>query len=223
MAGSWWSLGEGSGYRGEKLEVYRITCPFCEEKGNFSVSFTAQKRKPNSKKQLNFDTLKCENCAGYVMVLWSAREYDAMNPMHDYRVLPWPRKLTEHPKHWPEDIGRHWLQAHRSLNEDNFDAAAVMARSALQLAVRGAGATGGSLKSEIENLVKTGTLPPLIGDWSHEVRELGNESAHPKPGDPPTDKEDAGDIVNFLDFLLEYLLDLPHRIEQYRKRRSAAP
>jgi len=28
-------------------------------------------------------------------------------------------------------------------------------------------------------------------EWSHEVRVLGNESAHPKPGAPPTTEEDV--------------------------------
>lgn len=220
MMASWWDLGEGSGYRGDELELYRITCPFCEESGKFSFEFRAKKRKPNSSKRLNFETLKCENCAGYVMVLWSASEYGAMNSLYEYNVLPWPLRLTEHPEHWPADIGRYWLQAHRNLRDENLDAAAVMARSALQLAVRGAGATGSGLKAEIISLVKAGTLPPLIGEWSHEVRELGNESAHPQPGAPATDKVDARDIVHFLDFLLEYLLDLPHQIEEYRKRRT---
>ena len=42
---SWWSLGEGSGYRGDKLPMYEITCPFCLEKGNFKTVFHAEKRK----------------------------------------------------------------------------------------------------------------------------------------------------------------------------------
>lgn len=40
---SWWSLGEGSGYRGDKLPMYEITCPFCLEKGNFKTVFHAEK------------------------------------------------------------------------------------------------------------------------------------------------------------------------------------
>ena len=61
-----------------------------------------------------------------------------------------------------------------------------------------------------------------MAEWSHEVRELANESAHPKPGQQPTDHKDARDVVYFLDYLLEYLYDLPHRIEQYRNRDSKA-
>jgi len=59
-------------------------------------------------------------------------------------------------------------------------------------------------------------------EWSHEVRELANDSAHPEPNAPPTDPQDAEDIVQFLDFLLMYLYDLPKHISDYRKRRTPA-
>ena len=75
MTATWWDLGEGGGYAGEELEVWRLTCAFCMERGKFVLEHRAQKRKPNSVKTLNFDTLRCGNCAGYVLVLWSAGEF----------------------------------------------------------------------------------------------------------------------------------------------------
>lgn len=210
---SWWSLGEGFGYRGDKLELYRVTCPFCLESGNFKEVFHAEKRNPRNEKRLNFDTFECGNCKGYVMVLWSA----GMG-LYDFRVLPRPIKLESYPEHWPAEVGRFWLQAKRNLSDHNWDAASVMARSALQIALRNSGAKGNNLKQEIEFLAQKGILPPLMKDWSEQVRELGNDSAHPEPGQPATDPRDAEDIVKFLDFLLEYLYTLPNRIEQYRER-----
>lgn len=215
---SWWQLGEGYGYQGNELQFYRITCPFCMERGNFNRVFHAEKKKPNSKKKLNFDTFECGNCKGYVMVLWSAAEYDFGPGIHDYHVLPWPFKLEKYPEHWPEDIGRYWLQAKRSIRDENWDAAAVMARSALQLALRNFEAQGKNLKQEIDDLAAKGILPPIMKEWSDHVRELGNVSAHPVPSQGPPSPQDARDIVSFLDFLLEYLYDLPHQIQQYRGR-----
>jgi hypothetical protein len=134
--------------------------------------------------------------------------------------LPWPLRIEKFPEHWPEDVGRFWLQAKRNLVDRNWDAAALMARSSLQVALRDNGAKGSSLKQEIEDLSSKGILPPIMKEWSDNVRELGNESAHPKPGQPPTVPNDAKDIVNFLDFLLEYLYTLPYKIKQYRKREN---
>jgi len=213
MNTSWWDLGEGSGYQGNELELYRITCPFCLETGNFALAFHAEKKKPNGSKKLNFDTLECGNCKGYVMCFWSAGD-----GLYFYHVLPWPIRVEKYPEEWPSNVGRYWLQAKRSLTDGNWDAAVVMARSALQVALRDQKAQGENLKQEIADLAGKGILPPIMREWSDHVRELGNDSAHPRPDQPPTDSRDAKDINEFLDFLLEYLYSLPHQIEEARKR-----
>lgn len=221
---SWWELGEGSGYSGSELQLDRITCAFCDESGNFELEHRAEKRKANDRKTLNFDTYRCGNCAGYVMVLWSASSSAAGlgAGMYGYHVLPWPSRVTKAPEEWPDNVGRYWLQARRSLSDENWDAATVMARSALQIALRDNGASGATLKKEIADLAAQGVLPPLMREWSDEVRELGNESAHPEPSQPATAQEDAKDIVEFLEYLLRYLYTLPQDIENYRRRRAEA-
>lgn len=217
---SWWDLGEWSGHHGNTLALHQITCPFCMERGNFSVAFDAEKKKPDGSKVLHFSTLQCGNCIGYVMVLWSATSSCGVGGMHDYRVLPWAQRIEKAPPEWQSDVGRYWLQAHRSLQDENWDAAAVMARSSLQIALRDQGATGNNLKQEIDDLGNKGLIPPVMRDWSHEVRELGNYSAHPTPEQAPTSPQDAKDIVQFTDYLLEYLYTIPHRIAEYRARKS---
>ena len=172
--------------------------------------------KPNDPdKRLNFDTYQCGNCAGYVMVLWSASRQ-----LHDFRVLPWPLKQRKPPKEFPDQVARYWIQAHSSLSDENWDAAAVMARSSLQIALRSAGATGKNLKEEIDHVASMGLLPPIMKEWSDNVREFGNDSAHPEIGQAPTDPDDAADIVEFMDYLLEYLYKLPARISAFRNRHA---
>ena len=217
---SWWQLGEWSGYEGESLAAYRITCPFCMERGNLETEHHAEKNKANSRKKLNFDTLKCGNCSGYVMVLWSANEFGFGSRLHDFRLLPSPLRLETHPKEWPVDVGRYWLQAKRSLVGENWDAAVPMARSSLQAALRHQGAKGGNLKEEINHLADRAALPPVMKDWSHEIRLLGNISAHPGQADDPPSAIQAKDLVNFLDLFLELTYSLPRRIAEFRKRQA---
>jgi hypothetical protein len=183
------------------------------ERGNFSIAHHAEKKKPNNRKTLNFDTLECGNCHGYVLCLWSSNDGH-----HDFKVLPWPLRVEKHPDHWPPVVGRFWVQARRTLQDGNWDASAVMARSAMQAALRERGAKGQNLKQEIEDLARQGLLPPLMTDWANALRELGNDSAHPDPSQSETSPRDARDMVQFLGFLLEYLYDLPKRIQEYRAR-----
>jgi hypothetical protein len=114
---------------------------------------------------------------------------------HDYKIVPWPRQTTKFPEHWPSDVGRYWLQAQRSLEGKNWDAAALMARSAIQLIMRYQKASGANLKNEIDDLAHKGILPPVMKDWAHEVRALGNENAHPNPGESGTSQKDARDAA----------------------------
>jgi len=215
---SWWELGEHSGYSGAQLATYDIECAFCGERGNFETEHHAEKKKPNDRKILNFDTLKCGNCSGYVLVMWSTNAWaGSTHGIHDFRLVPWPQTVGEGREHWPDTVKRYWRQAHTTLSAEDYDAAAVMARSALQAVMRDKKATGKDLYSEIENLAGQGIIPPIVQEWSHEVRQLAKPAAHPSADEEPTSSKDAHDIVKFLDFLLEYLYDLPKQIQDYRE------
>ncbi len=222
MMTSWWELGEGYGQFGSELALYLITCPFCDERGNFERAFHAEKKKPNGSKKLSFDVYKCANCAGYVHVLWSATSGFHRRGLHDFRVLPYPLRIDQAPEHWPERLKELWLQAVRSIASENWDAAAVMVRSALQFALRENKAEGKTLKDEIRDLAAQGLLPPMMKEWSDNLRFLGNESAHPAVDSTSPDPQDVRDAQGFLDFLLEYLYDLPDRIKKYRERKSSS-
>lgn len=218
---NWWSLGEHSGQFGKSLNLSRIECPFCEESGNFSLEHRSEKRKPNGNKVLNFDTYKCGSCSSFVMVLWSVSEFGPSQGMYDYRVLPRSLKITNAPDYMPDQVGRNWLQAQKSLETESWDAAVIMARTAMQAALREQQAKGKNLIDEINDLAEQGILPPLMVDWANEVRVLGNKGTHQNSTSEGTEADDAEDIVEYLDYLLEYLYALPKKIKIYRERKAS--
>lgn len=153
-----------------------------------------------------------------MFALWSR---STSGNISDFMVLPWHKSTRQHPEHWPSDIGKYWIEARRSIEAENWIAAALMARSAIQLIVRAHGGSGSNLKQEIDDLADKGLLIPIMKDWSHEVRNLGNEGTHPKPGGNGTDQQDAIAVVEFLNFMLKVLYDLPHSIEKFRQNKKA--
>lgn len=219
---TWWDIGEWSGYQGDTLATYQIPCAFCGEKGNFETIQHLERKKPGAdSKKLNYDTLKCGHCGNYMFAFWSACStgYGA-HAVHDYKVLPWHQSTTSYPKHWPSDVGQYWVEARRSIEGKNWTAAALMARSAVQLVARTHGAKGNNVKEEIDDLASKGLILPIMKEWAHEVRELANDGTHPKPGSKGTDEKDAKDVVEFLTFLMTVMYNLPHQINEYRKRKT---
>jgi hypothetical protein len=126
MTDSWWDLGETSGFEGNRLDVWRIDCAFCAEKGNFALAYHAEKKKANSTKKLNFDLYQCKNCMGYVHVLWSANEFGS--GIYDYRVMPRPTGKPVPSENWPGSVPRYWTQAKDSLKNENWDAGSYGAK-----------------------------------------------------------------------------------------------
>ena len=99
--------------------------------------------------------------------LWSKNSVGlAHNALHDYHVLPWQQSTTGHPDHWPEDVGHYWVEARRSIEGENWSAAALMARSALQFVLRAHGAIGNNLKEEIDDLPAKGLILPIMQKWA---------------------------------------------------------
>ena len=210
---SWWDLGEHSGYRGDELATFDISCAFCGIQGQFGIKSHLEKKNTSGKK-LNYDILVCENCANYTMAFWSAG-----TGYHGRHLVPWSLTNDSFPESWPADVGRYWLQAKRGQRASDWDASAVMARSALQLALRHKGAQGKSLFDEIDDLAMRGDLPAIMKDWAHEVRVLARDPAHPTPGLEATSSRDVADVVKFLGFLLQYLFTLPTDIAAFRARK----
>ena len=66
--------------------------------------------------------------------------------------------------------------------------------------------------------LKKSAVANFIKEWSNTVKDLGNESAHPQPGQVARGPDEARDVVRFLEFLLRYLYTLPHEIKIFRER-----
>lgn len=221
---SWWELGEGVGYSGGAPVLGLIVCPHCGYKGNFAREFHKERTSKELDKTLHFEILKCNECLLYTFLIWSPSSFGGRPEMHGSRVYPPSLKgPIKAPEHWPEQVGRAWEQAHKSLDTESWDAAATMAGRSLQAAVRQLGAKPGKLKGEIDELGAKGILPKSMVDWAEEIRVIRNVGAHPDPIETSVDPDDAKDIVEFLDYFLVYSYNLPKQIQDYKARRTKKP
>jgi hypothetical protein len=221
----WWDLlAKGSAERGEDFDSSNLTCPYCTGRGGFSKTFhAAQSDHSSYGGGIQSDIWKCTSCGNFTFVIWRRDPYHGglrfmASPSRrpDTKSMAVPEEWK-----WPTAIGSAYVQAVKALEVEAWDAAATMARRAVQAATRAAKAKPSTPYNEIEELKSKGLLTPALAEWAHEVRLVGNDGAHPD-GDDVVDEEDARQVTDFAYQLAMYLFTMPAEVEEHRKRRKAA-
>jgi len=101
-----------------------------------------------------------------------------------------------------------------------YRAATLVARGVLQKAVRLLTTSRGSLKEELDALVKEGAITNQLRLGADEVRLTGNDAAHPEELQVVSELE-AKDSMSFLDDFLQTSVVLPQRQKERAEKRSS--
>jgi len=195
----------------QKVWTGGADCPHCKAFANF-VQAARVEAAPSisdaSFPRAFYHLMQCQRCAGIIFVV-----LDSENRILDQ----YPAMRTEAPLECPQDVRDNYKEALGALNKGLWKAAVMMARSSLQAAMRGQGASGKNLQEEIDDLARRHVITPYLQEWAHEVRLGGNLVAHPEPG-KRLGREDAEEIIDFADSLLHYMYVMPKRVEERRSR-----
>ncbi|MDB4982082.1 MAG: hypothetical protein JWM82_2834, partial [Myxococcales bacterium] len=111
-------------------------------------------------------------------------------------------------------------EAANSLRSESWNAAAAMARRAVQAATRDLGAAHGSLYEEVKELGAKGLLTTSLVDWALHVKAIGNVGAHPDPVDGDVTANEARDAVSFAEYFLIYSYSVPADIARKRGQKK---
>ncbi len=85
-----------------------------------------------------------------------------------------------------------------------------MYRKTIDLGLKAIDATiKGTLEKRIDKLVDQGRLTRSIGEWAHQIRSLGNDSAHE---DTPPSRDEIIALRKFTSLSLQYLFTLPEMV-----------
>jgi hypothetical protein len=109
--------------------------------------------------------------------------------------------------HIPSEINSDLAEAKLCLYVSAFRAASVMARRAMQTAVKDLGANDGTLAEQLKQLKDNGTITADLHQWATAVRFVGNDAAH--PGGSPVTKEDAEAVVSLAEQFLHVVYVVP--------------
>lgn len=200
-------------------------CPHCHTKNSAFLTF-GEVNHPGT--QSYAVALRCNGCYGAISAVVSHRagrtphqfpgDLDSAHPhlvVHQWFPQPAEPKA---PDSLPENAKTFYLQALRSLNSGNFDAASMMARKTLEVTVKAlAPKLEGKLYNRIEALGAEGLITKALKDWAHAIRDDGNVASHEEI---PVSKEFAEEILAFVEMFLLYTFTMPKMIEAKQKTKT---
>ena len=129
----------------------------------------------------------------------------------------WPLPESKLSSDIPIDISNIYSEAATAYYANAFRASAVMLRCTLEAITNHFGITQGVLAKRLEQLSQKGILQPTLFEWSKEVRLIGNQGAHYNPTESIS-KEEAKQLLDFLQELMKYLFEMPAELERKRNK-----
>jgi hypothetical protein len=100
-----------------------------------------------------------------------------------------------------------------------FTATAIMCRKTLEGICVEHGAAGRTLVLSLKELKDKGIIENRLYEWADALRISGNEAAHDV--NVTISAEDARDILEFTNALLEYVFTFRDKFEEFKNRRDA--
>jgi hypothetical protein len=156
--------------------------------------------------------LECPACTNIIL---TETYFEGEEPMVEYDVkILYPTARTPLPE-LPIEIAKEY-EATLAVRRISANACAVLARRTLEAICKQQGATGGSLYQQLDSLLKSASIPPLLADIAHLGRQLGNLGAH--FGKEQANDADIGIMLDFLETILEYLYVIPVKVASVKSR-----
>jgi hypothetical protein len=120
----------------------------------------------------------------------------------------------------PDAIASAAREAHQALAALAPRASVMMARTTVESTAKDKGITRGNLQAKIDRLYTDGRISEDMKEAAHEVRFAGNEAAHGDILAESISVEDAQEIVDLMDAILERVYEGPAKVARVRASRE---
>ncbi|MGN0095949.1 MAG: DUF4145 domain-containing protein [Corynebacterium sp.] len=101
-----------------------------------------------------------------------------------------------------------------------YRAATMLARAVVESAAKANGVERGTLQAKIDMMADKGLIRPAVAEQAHEIRHLGNSTAHGDLDDEVT-LEDSDEVLYFMEQVLNEVFQAPARTKRFADRRAA--
>lgn len=130
----------------------------------------------------------------------------------------YPRPDTRVNPNLPAPLKAAYQEATSCYKAKAYTATAIMCRKTLEGICVEHGVTERSLVSSLKELKDRGVIESRLYEWANALRISGNEAAHDV--NITISSDDAKDIIEFTNALLEYVFTFRDKFEEFKRRRA---
>lgn len=212
-----------------------ITCGWCSDRCHMTlfgeVKVANLPHWSGDDKYVADAAFACDGCGRMSVATWYTsyhpndsrwRQFGRDGGPEDYERVQWSppvghqMSFTDVPDEIAEAASEAWTchvaGAHRG--------AVMLARAVVESTAKAKGIVKGTLDAKIDEMAGQGLIRKAVAEQAHEIRHMGNSTAHGDLGDPVT-PDDAEEVLNLMAEVLNEVWQAPARSSRLAKARAA--
>ena len=191
-----------------------VECKNCEALVDAEFIASYEYSNPEIGPPGTFSFLKCPSCESPLLI-----DQDDIFYVTPHRIYPPQEKVVS--PNLPKPLQSSYGEAASCFKAKAYTATAIMCRKTLEGICAEHGVTGQNLVSALKQLKDQGIIENRLYEWADALRISGNEAAHDV--NVTIAAEDARDILEFTNALLEYVFTFRDKFEAFKQRRATRP
>jgi hypothetical protein len=192
-----------------------VECQHCEATVDGEVVASYEEYDEKSDMTGKYSFLKCPRCKRPFVMLQVDDGPDWDEPDRLY-----PPRENSISAAIPGAIRSAYEEARACYRGKAYTAATIMCRKTLEGICEEHKITGRNLASALKEMKDQGIIERRLFEWADALRISGNEAAHSVS--VKISAQDARDILEFTNALLEYVFTFQDKFEQFKKRRGGS-
>ena len=191
-----------------------LECKNCSAKVDAILLANYETKEEGSGLPLKYSFLRCPQCAEPFLAYQI--DYELFGWDEGVRLFP-PQEKQIYPK-LPEPIKNSYNEALSSFKAKAYTACTIMCRKTLEGICSVHGVKAKNLAAAIKEMKTKGIIESRLFEWAEALRISGNSAAHDV--DATISMQDAKDILEFTNALLEYIFTFKDKFNEFISRRK---
>jgi len=191
-----------------------IECKYCEAVVDARVISSYDSTEEDLDIPIKFSFLCCPKCSSPFLIV---REQFVDESWGEPSVLFPPKDKQINPN-LPVSIKNSYGEALSAFKAKAYTASTLMCRKTLEGICRAHDIQAKNLASALKEMKNKGIIENRLFEWAEALRITGNKAAHDV--ETVISIQDAKDIIQFTDALLEYVFTFKDKFNEFTKRRK---